>query len=53
MSKKESYEEREARKGGDNEVEGSRSGAMAKGIMRDMDRKGREMTRKAARKQKR
>jgi hypothetical protein len=47
MDKKETYEEREARKGGENELAGSRSGAMAKGLMRDMDRKGRQMTRKA------
>jgi len=47
MDKKESREERDARQGGENELAGSRSGAMAKGLMRDMDRKGRKMTRQA------
>jgi hypothetical protein len=43
MAKKETYEEREARKGGENELEGSRSASRARLPLKDMDRsKGRK-----------
>lgn len=38
MSKRESSEEREARKGGENELEGSRSGRRSRLPLKDMDR---------------
>lgn len=47
MAKKETKEERDARMGGDNEIEGSRSAARAKGQMRYMDQQGRKQSRKA------
>ena len=45
--KKETKEERDARMGGDNEIEGSRSAARIQGQLRYMDQQGRKMTRQA------
>ena len=43
MERKETYEEREARKGGENELAGSRSAARSRLPLKDMDRnKGRK-----------
>lgn len=43
MERKETYEEREARKGGENELAGSRSAARSRLPLKDMDRsKGRD-----------
>lgn len=48
MAKQETYEEREARKGGENELEGSRSGRRLP--LKDMDkRQGRPARRKPSR----